>query len=272
MNNNFFSKRQKSKIYESKIGKILFITGFLLLAVFLGLVIRPWVTEKPASAKDNETSYAYQKPETSIDETLKMVEQENKPLIENNNQDDKTSEQNLFAQKSNGIEITTKNFRRESGYVLVDICLEMPDNSDWMLDHFGTWLEFGEEKVILQGFTNIEYNPFESEGNLGNRCDTAKFEVPSQTNANEFILRITQLSAPPREGSECQFYLNRVQRELDNRNAGIKIGCTNDGNGIGVTIEEKPAEMSISEAEAIVLNPEFYTFPGDWKFSFNLEQ
>lgn len=272
MNIKFFSKRQKSKIYESKTGKVLSIIGFLLLAVLLGLVIRPWVAEKPASAKDNDTSFASQKPETSIDETLIMVEQENKPLIENNNQDDKIAEQNLFAQTSNGIEITTSNFHREDEYIMVDICLEMPDNSDWMLDYFGTSLVFGDEKVNLQGFTNIEYKPFENENNLGYRCDTAKFQVSTLTDSKEFFLRINQLTVPPREGNECQFYMNRVQLELDKRDTGIKIGCTNDGNGVRVKIEEKPFEMSISEAEAIVLNPEFYTFPGDWKFSFYLEQ
>lgn len=272
MKKTVFSQKQKNKLQNSRIGKSIFITAFVLFAVVLGIAIRPWVTEKPASAKENGNNDVYQQSQNVGKESVTPQEHENALLIENNSQSDTTTELDALTQTSNGIEITVKNFHREVEFILADICLEMPDNSDWMLDYFGTSLEFGEEKVILQGFNNIEYIPFEIESKSGYRCDTAKFQVPSYADNGEFILNITQISAPPREGSECQFFLNHVQNELDARNSDIKIGCTKDGSGTGVIIEEKPPEMSISEAESIVLNPEFFAFHGAWKFQFNLEQ
>lgn len=260
--------RQKNKPQYSTGSKILYSIIFVVFAVGIGMVIRPWLQEKPAIASNSEIEI------TKVSVSPPIIQNEDINTFEQiaSEEDEESGIPNTpteLTQLSNGVEMTISNFRREGEYIKIDICFDMIDPSDWMLDFKPTVLIFGNEQVFMKGAKNISWQQA-SEGQMGYRCDTVKFDVPAYADGGEFTLVISQLTAPPREGEGCDFYLNQVQPKLDAQGAGITFNCTNEGWGAIINIEDKPSDMSIEEAEQIVLDPQNYAYPGHWEFTFRL--
>lgn len=271
MYNKNIPLRKKNRLQNSTGSKILFTIIFVVFAVGIGMAIRPWIQEKPAIASNNEIS-EIENSEVSVSQPINQNEDINsfEQIASSESEQPINSDPSTeLTRLSNGVEMTISNFRREGEYIKIDICFDMIDSSDWMLDFKPTVLIFGNEQTFRKGAKNISWQQA-SEGQMGYRCDTAKFDVPSYADDGDFTLVISQLTAPPREGEGCDFYLNQVQPKLDAQGTGITFSCTNEGWGAIITIENKPSDMSIEEAEQMVLDPQFYAYPGHWEFTFRL--
>lgn len=199
------------------------------------------------------------------------------------------------SQSELGIEISIANFRRNGNEIFVDVCYEMPDNSDWTVDKAtlaagnsvvlplsgGAGLEFTrslddtkkQRTTFDKGSVLVdEYTVFA--GTPDYRCDSLSFgPVETGANLSSMKLVIHSLIAIPREGQECQLFLNKVQSALDIQKSGIQIGCSQATGGAKVTIASKPEGMSQAEAETIVAQ---HTSPakiqGEWKFDGEIKQ
>ena len=208
-----------------------------------------------------------------------------------------TAEIGLLTQTVSGIEFTATNFRREGSRFKADVCFVLQDDSDTIIWKASLKYTQAEKEIELSdnyGFIGIELRSFPANGQqrvvtfgadgqktvnwepaiagqMGRRCDTLYFEVPAEADLSNVSLIIHSIAARPREGQECDFYLNKVQKALDARGAGIKIQCAEKPDGSGVSVVSKPASMSQEDAEAIVSSDEFFTIKGPWTFASSVK-
>lgn len=160
--------------------------------------------------------------------------------------------------------ISASNFRLEEDQVKVDVCFNLPDEQDWMLDR--AWLQLGPLTLDQAGGELLEYEQASTSGKPGRRCDTFFFEAPINSVLTEAVLTIESVSAPPREGQYCEFLLNTVQPILDQRSSGIELTCTEQTGYSDAKVISKPDGMTQAEAEQIAFSREYFRVDGPWQF------
>jgi len=249
----------------------------LLLALGLGLGLRRWINKSQVEAASPIQAADLSRQE---DIPLNVVEPfpEDLSVIPSGDSEEvvsASSEQYHQTQLVNGIQITATNFRIEGRFVKVDVCFEIPDNSDWTLWHTPeTALKYKNGEVSHFGFEMLSLTkatPFKK----GMRCDIVHFEVPSNADLSQVSLNIAAIGAEPREGEECApEFVDKLQRLLNERGTGIKISCISQEWSSGLTILSKPEAMSQEAADLAVysLMEELITIKGPWVFTFSLNK
>lgn len=201
----------------------------------------------------------------------------------------KYAQSTVQTQTNLDIEVSVANFRVEGNEVLVDACYQLPDDLDWTVDKAtivttnsvtlplsaGSGLEFTQtlddsrKRITTFGETSITSEETDESAEVPNhRCDTLYFgPIVKNADLSSFKLTIHSLIAIPREGQECQTFLNQVQPALDAKNTGVQIDCTQDEGGARIYVVQKPDSMSQEEAEAVVsANTMPNTVQGEWLF------
>lgn len=266
-------------------------TGLILMAVVgilslgLGLALRPWFAERNASA-------AGMTPPQEGVVPLATWPAAGTPTPA-------PSQDEQLRQEINGIQVTAGNFHREKDKVLLDVCFAFPTNLDWTI--WDADLRYDAIVNDTPGGTPIiireppidgkqRVTPFEKTERgvrlgepiwedavdtlMGLRCDTLDFSgVPAAS--TRFTFTLAAIAAYPREGEECdQAYLAKYQAALDARNTGIKIGCRHDEYIGGLQVVDKPAPMSLEEAQGILYSNDLFLdlrgIRGPWVFTFDL--
>jgi hypothetical protein len=174
------------------------------------------------------------------------------------------------AQSSSGFNVAANRAWRDGKQVNADICFTLPDASDWSV--WGASLQYADAVVFDFSSTLLSIQ-VPVEGQSGFRCDTLSFQnVPPDADLSSVTISVDSIAAPPRPEDYCTIYMPKIQQALDERGAGIVLGCV-DSNGVQVMqIMGRPDTMSQEEAEQIVYSDEFYTVRGPWSFTFNLGQ
>ncbi len=227
--------------------RFVLVIGGLALAFAIGLGLRFWLREQPVQAQTNALRAAvFQGAEKVAEQTVA------------------------------GVRMSAGNFRRQGGQFYADVCFDLPDGEDWDIEEAS--LTFGGQTIREFGFSLTER--LEPTGNQkGVRCDTVYFELGPKVEVREFTFSIDAIAAPAREGQTCDpSYLEGFQKALDARNTGITIKCElvdlNGGGMEGLAVADKPASMSLEEAEAIVNSRELFMQvrgrQGPWVFSGSL--
>jgi hypothetical protein len=231
------------------------------LALAIGLLARFWLVEKPAEAANLEIAPA----------PVSASVPQNAEAGGLSSSGEGESSQVVLSQIANDLQVTVSNIRREGEQAKADVCFEMPDSSDWALWHT-TSLRYGDVESPLGGGKLLEHTPPGEAGSRGRHCDEIYFHnIPASAESPEFTLTI-HLGAYPTEGGICAFYLGDVQSTLDVRGSGIRIACSYEEWGANITIADRPAGMSLEEAEQIAFNDEFFVLPEPWVFTFQLEE
>lgn len=190
------------------------------------------------------------------------------------------------------------NYHRENERILIHVCFDLPDDSDWTM--WDGLLQYGGKVYEWSGGgpTEIRKPPvdgkqqvltFPADGGVnatwvnavnaqkGYRCETVYFEgIPSVANSTHYTFTIDALEAAPREGEECApAYLAKAQAALEADNTGITVKCTEGEFISGLEVADKPATMSIEEAQSILASPDLYLalngIKGPWIFNFEIK-
>ncbi len=172
------------------------------------------------------------------------------------------------------LQVSADNPRRDGDDLLVDVCIELPDNEDWMVNE--STLHYvdeqgGQHQASLSGGMLLSLETPSAEGAHGQRCDVMEFSLPATGEAISPTLEILSLSAYPREGQTCTAYQTRVQPLLDARHTGITIACTEDPHGSNMSIAVLPEGLSEQDALAVVYQTfmEAISIQGPWSFELS---
>lgn len=268
---------------------LLVIAGVLSLG--LGLSLRPWLTERNASAADLPL------PQVTV-ATLPALAGESDTSVGDANALPKDPR---LTQKVNGILVTADNFRRENNKLLLDVCYEFPTNLDWTIwdahldDGVSGSLAWDKADPIIIRDPPVDgkqkVTPFErtqvgvkvgeprwedaSDTTMGLRCDTLYFDGVSEVSTH-LTFTLDAIAAYPSEGEECDpAYLAKYQAALDARNIGIKVDCRHEEYTSGVEVLDKPASMSLDEAENILHSNDLFLdlrgIRGPWVFEYEIK-
>ncbi len=232
----------------------------LALALAIGLALRAWIRDDSAQAEQASPAQA------AVGETLRQE-----------NTSDGSEATGSAA--STGITVQASNFRIEGDRFLADVCFDLPDDGDWTIRN--ATLRYGETEIIgLRdgfGFSQIDVVIPGTEGTKGQRCDTIHFTLPQPYESGLVTLTIHAIAAMPREGEACDpAFLARAQEVLDAQSTRIRVGCVQEqlasgGMVEGLTVLEKPEDMSLEEAQALIGSQDFLIdvrgFRGNWTFT-----
>jgi hypothetical protein len=272
---------------------VLIFAGVFSLA--LGLFLRHWFTERSVAAADLPPS---QEIDSAVANPVNVDIQGGDAQAEAIASADTSVESTKITQRVNNIEVTVDNFRREKDRVLVDVCFDLPDDSDWTM--WDASLKYGEGVYVWSEGRPIEIRKppvdgkqqvmtFSETGGMevnweaatddqkGYRCETIYFDsVPSDASQTRFTFIVNAFEAAPREGETCsQSYLEKWQAALDARKTGITVTCIEENYISGLEVADKPASMSVEEAEAIIHSTDLYLdvngIKGPWIFEFDIE-
>jgi hypothetical protein len=273
---------------------VLLLAGALSLAV--GLLLRPWFAEQSVEAarlaQPAETNQANSEAIASTIRQPGDVQDKGAVSIE-------TPIANIRSSQSvNHITISIDNYRREQERILIDVCFDLPDASDWTM--WNALLKYGGKAYEWSEMVPIEIRKPPADGKQqvlsfptgggvtetwveatddqkGYRCETIYFDdIPSEPDSNHYIFTIDALEAAPKEGEECtQAYLEKAQSVLDANKTGITVKCVEGEYTSGLGVAEKPTSMSMEEAQSILSSEDFYLalngIKGPWTFEFEIK-
>jgi hypothetical protein len=168
-----------------------------------------------------------------------------------------------------GIKIDISNAKYDAATLSVDLCFDMPSQLDW-LPH-DTYVTAQGEQVIITDLVLINYEKNEK-GEKIRRCDHLYTTLSPDLAKGEITLVVPILVAYRSvEVPNCA----EVNRKLSA--AGISIACKPwygdyGGGGWGWEVLEKPASMSLEEANRIVgeISAIEGRVEGPWTFVVNL--
>jgi hypothetical protein len=276
--------------------KLVWLILLSVLSLIVALVLRPYFSGKNAeAAKDSPSG------------EINLVNAE--PMTDTSSQSASAPDVDAISVKSaavsttntqtvNNIAIRVDSFRQDNEQVLIDVCFDLPDNSDWTI--WSATLTLEGKTYTWSGWDPIEIRlpPVDGKqqvtiflpeggievslvdmgvGQTGFRCDTVYFDgVPAGVNSTRYTLTIDALEAAPKEGEECtQAYLEKAQAVLDAKNSGITVKCAEQDYIGGLEIATKPESMSIDEAQSMLYDPEFYLdlngIRGPWVFELEIK-
>lgn len=249
------------KNLSSKFTSVLFITAIAVLVFCIGILFRP-LGELDAIAANPPNP-----PTTHVQNDMGLLDIST-PTQNESNTDETTPYRNVLplTQKVNGIEVTARNFQRNGMEVVVDLCYPIPDEADWLLADVR--LQYGQVSISDYYLELIEIKEMLSPGEPGYRCDALSFEVPSKADLSKLTLVVESFSAYPREGRECEAYLNKLADKITDR--GIKVKCEYEDWGPDLLIIDKPESMSQEKAEELISLVDFFITRGPWIFDFSI--
>ena len=173
--------------------------------------------------------------------------------------------------------VRLSNPRTLDDRLLVDVCFNLLDDGDWMIRDAVLRIDQPDANllIVFDSSTLISLRPFttDSEGNnTGERCDALEFPLGAGTALDNPMLSILSLEAYPREGQDCDLYLERVQPLLTARDTGVLITCEPVSHASGdVTVVSRPDDMSLEAAQALVYQAyqDTITLRGPWEFDLS---
>ena len=205
-----------------------------------------------------------------------------------------------LGQEADGVELTVSNFRRDGNFLLADVCFAFPDKGDWTI--WSASLRY--EEIVIRDYSSVpidvrlpevdgtqtvitfangaknHHSEPAREGDMGGRCDTLSFELPSDYRAHKYVMTIDSIAAAPREGESCnRDALDKVQAAVNRQSEGINVGCVAQSIG-GGTVEGfavlgRPPGMAQEQAESIVFGQEVFLEAfgrqGPWTFVVPLD-
>lgn len=273
---------------------VLILGGVLSLAV--GLFLRPWFSEQSVEAA--RLSLPGEINRASAVSTAGVSAQNEGVNIVDTTSIETPTENTGTTQMVNNIAIRIDNFHRENERILIDVCFDLPNDSDWTM--WNGFLKYGEKAYEWSGGGPIEIRkpPVDgkqqvltfptgggvnvtwvdgTDGQKGYRCETVYFDgIPSASNSTHYTFTIDALEAAPREGEECtQAYLGKAQAALDANKTGIIVKCVEGEYVSGLEVADKPTSMSMEEAQSILSSEDFYLelngIKGPWVFEFEIK-
>jgi hypothetical protein len=277
---------------------LIVLAFFAGLALVLGMAVRPWFVEHQAKAEPLAepvpvSANALEAPNPA--EPVLLAEAAGPGASAQAEHPVPAAAQ--LTQRVNNIEISASNFRLEAAQLLVDVCFEMPDTSDWTV--WSAALDGDKGAGVLSASIPIEVRDLPVEGKQrvirfdqmggsvttwepaadsqkGLRCDTLYFDVQSDQEAAGVTLTIDAIAAYPREGEVCEAaYLEKVQKALDTRYTGIVVQCKIGDGTAGLVIASKPDTLSDTDAEALLYSNDLFLdvhgIRGPWVFTSTLK-
>lgn len=194
-----------------------------------------------------------------------------------------------------GIEISATNFIKEGNEVYVDVCYQLPDNSDWTINQ-ATLITRDSQELVLSGGSGLEFTQtlegskrkitqfidnkvivkeYSAKPDVPDyRCDKLDFILldPENVDLSSVKLTIDSLIAIPREGEECQVYSDKIQTALDAEGSGIKFQCILSDGGPQIQIINKPASMSLADAQNEISKYSITdVYRGPWDFESSVQ-
>ena len=257
---------------------LLGITGLVFVVIF-GLVLRTRFKEDNPQVNAQILTTPVILPELPAEQSAQPQN--------DNNPEGGISE---LALSMNGITFTILEFTSYQQYLDIQVCFNLPDNGDWLVDKAHVLIN--AVSYPLQGTGLIELIRFPVDGQQQitkyehgqrntnyvsaaeaqppRRCDHLLFEQPADT-FTFARLEIERITAFPSEGGVCDpIYLNKLQRTLDLRQTGIIVDCFIQDGSSGLNVVSKPENMTAEEALAIVNSPEVILevngIRGPWAF------
>lgn len=281
----------KNNVNLKRYAGLLILVTAGVLSLGLGLSLRPWLTERYASAAELPL------PQVTV-VTLPALAEEMGTSVRDASA---LTKDTRLIQKTNGILVTIDNFRRENNKFLLDVCYDFPTNLDWTIwdahldDGVSGSIAWDKADPIIIREPPVDgkqrVTPFErtqvgikvgeprwedaSDTTMGLRCDTLYFDGVSEVSTH-LTFTLDAIAAYPKEGEECDpAYLAKYQAALDARNTGIKVDCRHEEYMSGVEVLDKPASMSLEEAENILHGNDLFLdirgIRGPWVFVFELK-
>lgn len=172
------------------------------------------------------------------------------------------------SQSVNSVEIAVTSVSRDSEYVYVGICYQLPSQEDWLPGNSpnDVWLTIGNQTVFVWGIRFVEWKT-SSDGTKTHRCDKLSFPVPPTQAMTQFSIIINRLVTSVPEKPDC----NKAQGKLDKVQSGITIQCSSAPGSFGFTIATKPSGMATTQAGIIVQDAFSDIVQGPWVFASGLK-
>ena len=273
---------------------VLILASVLFLTV--GFFLRSWFSEQ--SVEGERLSQPGEINQVSAVSTASVSAQSGGVNIVDTTSIETPTEKNGTTQRVNNIAVRLENFRREKDRILIDVCFDLPDDSDWTM--WNSFLQYGgkvynwsegepieirkppvDGKQMLLTFPaggGVNETWVEAaDGQKGYRCDTVYFDgIPLESNSTHYTFTIDALEAAPWEGQECtQAYLEKAQAVLDANKTGITVKCMKGENTSGLEVADKPTSMSMEDAQSILSSSDIYLglngIKGPWIFEFEIK-
>jgi hypothetical protein len=196
----------------------------------------------------------------------------------------------------------------DAGQLVADVCFDMIDDSDWIIwdsqndrvvDTLGHQASITSISVIeirytptlidsklQQRITNGTVNSVRDaapDQKMGQRCDTVRYNLPSDFDVSQFTITINSIARNPSESDTCgpneTPYMQKIQAALDKKQSGIKIKGMwegQDGGGVcGIEIAQKPSSMSDADAQTTLNDKgmflDLFGIRGPWVFEGNIK-
>jgi len=275
----------KKKTPLSKRSTLMVILLVCAFALAIGLLLKSHLSEQPVQAAEDGQPAA---------ETREETVGVSKPHVASKPPE---SPINSTAQTVDGVEIRFIGAKQEDKTVLVNICFDLLDDSDWTIwnssleidGQIYRWSEMAPSEILKPPVDGIQQVwTFKSTGGVdiqsveadenapAYRCETIYFQgITNPASSNPFTFTIEALEAYPREGEICSSaYLRKAQAELDARQTGITVKCISEEFISGLEVVTKPETMSMDTAKAYLGSTDFYLdlngIRGPWVFTFNI--
>jgi hypothetical protein len=179
-----------------------------------------------------------------------------------------TTDHTALSQVSNGIEVQLGTMQVADGYLLANVCFQLPDDQDWLISGAAddVVLTVGDTSISHTGFAETEVKT-DSNGKKFYRCDRLSFPVNSSEDLSKFTITIKHLITSVPEQPDCDM----IQKKLDQSNTGIKIKCDAGENSFSYIIVAKPAALSDVEARNSAWKFFSNTIDGPWIFETGIK-
>lgn len=276
----------KKKTPYSKCSILLVILIVCAFALSVGLFLKSQFSEQPVRAVEVS--------QTAAETREESVEVSN-PLVASEPPQSLTD---TTAQTVDMVEIRFTDAQQEDESVLVNICFDLPDDSDWTIwnstleidGQIYRWSEMAPSEILKPPVDGMQQVwTFKSEGGVdiqsveadenapAYRCETIYFQgITDPASSNPYSFTIEALEAAPREGEYCSSaYLQKAQAVLDAHQTGITVKCIGEEFISGLEVVTKPETMSMDTAKAYLGSTDFYLdlhgIRGPWVFTFKID-
>lgn len=276
----------KNKKTYSKHSILLVILIVCAFALAVGLLLKSQLSEQPVQAADVDQPAA-----KTFEETNGFSE----PLVASEPPESPTD---TTTQTVDGVEIRFLGAQQDDKSILVNVCFDLPDDSDWTIwnstlefdGQIYRWSEMAPSEILKppvdgtqQVWTfkpegGVDIQSVEADANApAYRCETIYFQgIADSASSTPYTFTIEALEAAPREGEHCSSaYLKKAQTELDARQTGITVKCNDEEYISGLEVVTKPETMSLETAKAYLGSTDFYLdlhgIRGPWVFTFEID-
>ena len=162
---------------------------------------------------------------------------------------------NITKQLVNGIEIEIINQQVQDNFLLVDVCFQLPSDSDWLLSTYpdDVILTVGNETIPHSGFGEIDTKTNAS-GNK-TRCDRVTFQISGQEDLSKFVITINHLVTSIPENPDCDKAQARNRTTISVLFVGAPRKTTGAASALSCTGSHSPVSQRTSSAPAPATTP-----------------